>query len=160
MKRVEMKRWNHFCSNFLLYWSDLWFHYLSEINETHSCPWYDSVARCQCKRKGGRGSLSGRNEQWGWWWWSTKGCWLQSKEAAMGVKLLKENQKNLDKAYQKSLTKRAKERTLPRIVSNDLSEREPPRGLPDWAVENCNWIWSDTLAVAKYRLRNVFLKEI
>ena len=56
----------------------------------------------------------------------------------MGVKLLKENQKNLDKAYQKSLTKRAKERTLPRIVSNDLSEREPPRGLPDWAVENCN----------------------
>ena len=57
----------------------------------------------------------------------------------MGVKVLKENpKKNLDKAYQKSLTKRAKERTLLRTVLNDLSEREPPHGLPDWAVENCN----------------------
>ncbi|XP_074632038.1 uncharacterized protein LOC141890454 isoform X1 [Acropora palmata] len=51
---------------------------------------------------------------------------------------LRKTKKNLDKAYQKSLTKRAKERTLPRTVSSDLSEREPPHGLPDWAVENCN----------------------
>ena len=51
---------------------------------------------------------------------------------------LRKTKKNLDKAYQKSLTKRAKERTLPRTVSSDLSEREPPLGLPDWAVENCN----------------------
>ncbi|KAK2546974.1 hypothetical protein P5673_033264 [Acropora cervicornis] len=51
---------------------------------------------------------------------------------------LRKTKKNLDKAYQKSLTKRAKERTLPRTVSSDLSEQEPPHGLPDWAVENCN----------------------
>ena len=56
----------------------------------------------------------------------------------MGVKVLEENKKKIDKAYQKSLTKRAKERTLPRTVSSDLSEWEPPHGLPDWAVENCN----------------------
>lgn len=48
---------------------------------------------------------------------------------------LRKTKKNLDKANQKSLTKRAKERTLPRTVSSDLSEREPPHGLPDWAVE-------------------------
>ena len=57
----------------------------------------------------------------------------------MGVRVLKENEKkNLDKAYQKSLTKGAKERTLARTVSSDLSEWEPAHGLPDWAVENCN----------------------
>ena len=54
----------------------------------------------------------------------------------MGVKVVKENEKKLDKAYQKFLTKRAKERTLPRTVSSDLSEQEPPHGLPEWAVEN------------------------
>lgn len=54
----------------------------------------------------------------------------------MGVNVFKENEKKLDKAYQKSLTKRAKERTLPRTVSSDLSEREPAHGLPEWAVEN------------------------
>ena len=50
----------------------------------------------------------------------------------------KTKKKNLDKAYQKSLTKGAKERTLARTVSSDLSEWEPAHGLPDWAVENCN----------------------
>ena len=49
---------------------------------------------------------------------------------------LRKTKKKLDKAYQKSLTKRAKERTLPRTVSSDLSEREPTHGLPEWAVEN------------------------
>ena len=49
---------------------------------------------------------------------------------------LRKTKKKLDKAYQKSLTKRAKERTFPRTVSSDLSEREPPHGLPEWGVEN------------------------
>ena len=54
----------------------------------------------------------------------------------MGVNVVKENKKKLHKVYQKSLTKRAKERTLPRTVSSDLSKGEPPHGLPEWAVEN------------------------
>ena len=49
---------------------------------------------------------------------------------------LRKTKNKLDKAYQRSLTKRAKEITLPRTVSSDLSEREPPHDLPEWAFEN------------------------
>lgn len=50
-------------------------------------------------------------------------------------KKLKKIKKKLDKAYNKALTKRAKERILPRVDANEPSEREAPDGLPEWAIK-------------------------
>ena len=91
------------------------------------------MARCQCKRKGSRGSPSGRNDDGNG---QPKVAGYKVKRLPWESRLLRKTKKKLDKAYQKFLTKRAKERTLPRTVSSDLSEQEPPHGLPEWAVEN------------------------
>ena len=51
---------------------------------------------------------------------------------------LRKIKKKLDKAYNKSLTKRARDRVLPRTVAEDFSSRQPPAGhdsLPEWAVD-------------------------
>ena len=51
---------------------------------------------------------------------------------------LRKIKKKLDKAYNKSLTKRARDRVLPRTVVEDFSSRQPPAGhdsLPEWAVD-------------------------
>ena len=51
---------------------------------------------------------------------------------------LRKIKKKLDKAYNKSLTKRARDRVLPRTVTEDFSSRQPPAGydsLPEWAVD-------------------------
>ncbi|XP_031552034.1 uncharacterized protein LOC116289278 [Actinia tenebrosa] len=43
--------------------------------------------------------------------------------------------KALDKAYKKSLTKRASDRVLPREEANNLSTREVPENFPEWALK-------------------------
>ena len=51
-------------------------------------------------------------------------------------RLLRKTKKKLDKAYNNSLTKRAKDRILPRNVAEEFSQRQPPaEGLPEWAVD-------------------------
>jgi len=40
----------------------------------------------------------------------------------------------LDKAYQKSLSKRANERIIKRIEAEEPSERQYPREFPEWAL--------------------------
>ena len=42
--------------------------------------------------------------------------------------------KKIDKAYQKSLSKRAKERIIKRIEAEEPSERQCPREFPEWAL--------------------------
>ena len=51
---------------------------------------------------------------------------------------LRKIKKKLDKAYNKPLTKRARDRILPRTVAEDFSPQQPPAGhdsLPEWAVD-------------------------
>ena len=43
--------------------------------------------------------------------------------------------KKLDKAYKKKLTKRAKERILPRTEAKENSDRKPPNEFPQWALK-------------------------
>ena len=55
---------------------------------------------------------------------------------------LRKIKKKLDKAYNKSLTKRARDRGLPRTVAEDFSSRQSPAGhdsLPEWAVDQ-QWV--------------------
>lgn len=58
------------------------------------------------------------------------------KRLSWESRLLRKTKKKLDKAYNNSLTKRAKDRILPRNVAEEFSQRQPPaEGLPEWAVD-------------------------
>ena len=51
----------------------------------------------------------------------------------MGKQAAQENEEKLDKAYKKRLTKRAKERILPRTEAEEKSDCQPPNEFPQWA---------------------------
>ena len=47
---------------------------------------------------------------------------------------LKKIKGKLDRAYRRSLTRRALDRVLPRNISDTLSDREPPNEIPQWGI--------------------------
>ena len=57
----------------------------------------------------------------------------QVKRLPWESRKLKKYKKKLDIAYRKSLPKRARDRILPREVSENLSARDIPEDLPGWA---------------------------
>ena len=58
------------------------------------------------------------------------------KSLPWATRSLKKTKKKLDKAYKKSLTKRAQDRILPRVAAAEPSQRQPPgKGFPEWAVQ-------------------------
>lgn len=61
------------------------------------------------------------------------------KRLAWESERLKKRKQALDKVYKETLSKRAKDRVLPREISNELSTRPMPDNLPEWAhMHNMN----------------------
>ena len=107
-----------------------------EIIKANSSPWNGQMGWSAWKGQGCRDPSSGCHEQRRkllrkWRQWQLKSCEVCCEETLVAKQAAQKNEKKLDKAYKKKLTKRAKERILPRTEVEENSDHQPPNEFPN-----------------------------